>query len=154
MTLKSYGLEELRAAVAHADSSAARVSKWSVGMHIHHCCLGMMGICRVLSASQPPPPGSRFSLAAAFVFLTGRIPRGRGKAAEVVLPKQDVSQEELSALLDESERMLAAARELDRGAWFEHFAFGVLARDRALRFVEIHNRHHLRIISDIGGARG
>lgn len=55
-------------------------------------------------------------------------------------------------LLDRSERMLAEAKELSPKSWFRHFAFGVLNRDKAIRFLCIHNGHHLRIISEIMAA--
>jgi hypothetical protein len=152
MSRAGFGLRELRAAVADADLCVPAVSKWSVGMHVHHCCLGMIGILESLAGSTPPPPRSRFSLAATFVFLTGRIPRGRGEAPDSVVPDQDVSHDTLMELLDKSERMLAATSELDPGTWFKHFAFGVLDRDKAVKLIGIHNNHHLRIMSDIVSA--
>jgi len=69
-----------------------------------------------------------------------------------VLPRQDVSPAELWTLLDQSERILTEVHELDPKTWFRHSAFGVLDRDKTLRFILIHNRHHLRIISDIVAA--
>jgi hypothetical protein len=69
-----------------------------------------------------------------------------------VVPKQDASPAELLALLEEAARKLNDVRQLDAGAWFKHFAFGVLDRDKAIKFILIHNRHHLRIISDIMAA--
>lgn len=143
------GLQELRAAVKDIDASAPRVSKWSVGMHVHHCCLSMIRVCTALGTSTPPPPRSRPSLASGIVLLTGRIPRGRAKSPDVAVPKSDVTQHELLALLDESARMVAEARRLPPDVWFRHFFFGVLDRDKAMRFLSIHNRHHLRIIADI-----
>ena len=65
---------------------------------------------------------------------------------------EDVSPEELLTLLDQSEHILTEVHDLDPKTWFKHFAFGVLDRDKALRFILIHNRHHLRIISDIVAA--
>jgi len=146
---KGYGLERLRTAVANADLRAPGVSGWSVGMHVHHCCLATVGICRFLAASEPPPPRSRFSMLRSFVLLSGRIPRGRGKAPDRSVPRDDVSRAELMGFIDECERMLAVAKQLDRCTWFEHFAFGIRDRNKAVRFIDIHNRHHLRIIGDI-----
>ena len=68
-------------------------------------------------------------------------------------PKRDISLEELLAVLDEAGRKLNDARQLDAGTWFKHFAFGVFDRDKTIKFIRIHNRHHLRIISDIMAAR-
>ncbi len=147
-----YGLEDLRSSVASAALRAPAVSEWSIGMHVHHCCLAMIEICQSLISSTPPPPRSRFSLVTALVFLSGRIPRGRGRARDVVLPRQDVSPADLWTLLDQSERILTEVPDLDPKTWFRHFVFGVLDRDKTLRFILIHNRHHLRIISDIVAA--
>ena len=143
------GLEDLRSSVASAALRAPAVSEWSIGMHVHHCCLAMIALCQSLIASTPPPPRSRFSLVTALVFSSGRIPRGRGRSPDEVLPRQDVSAAELGTLLDQSERILTEVHDLDPKAWFRHFVFGVLDRDKTVRLILIHNRHHSRIISDI-----
>lgn len=148
------GLGELRRSVASADALAPVVSGWSVGMQIQHCCLAMIGVCRQILASQPPPPTSRFSPLTTLIFLSGRIPRGRGKSPEQAVPREDVSRDELMGMLDESERLLVSVRAGPAGAWYDHFKFGVMNRDLTLKFIRIHNRHHLRIISDILAAEG
>jgi hypothetical protein len=86
--------------------------------------------------------------------MSGRIPRGRGKAPDVALPKQDVTKDELLSLLDRSEQGIMQAAQLESKRWFKHFAFGILDRDKSLRLLRIHNRHHLRIIADIVAAKG
>ncbi len=147
-----YGVENLRTSVARAALRAPAVSEWSIGMHVHHCCLAMIRICQSLAASTPPTPRSRFSLVTTLVFSSGRIPRGRGRSPDAVLPRQDISPAELRTLLDQCERLLTEAPDLHPENWFRHFAFGVLDRDKALRLMHIHNRHHLRIVSDIVAA--
>ncbi len=149
---RGFGLTGLRASLESADVRVSAVSQWSVGMHVHHCCLSTIGVSRALINSTPPPPRSRPSAMGSFLLLIGRIPRGRARSADVVLPDPEISPDELRDLLDESERVLTEVRTLDPQAWFRHFVFGVLTRDRALRFTRIHNRHHLRIISDIVAA--
>jgi len=148
----NYGLSDLRSSVERAALSGPGVSAWSVGMHIHHCCLAMIGICQSLVDSTPPPPRSQWSPITSLVFLSGRIPRGRGKSPDVAVPRQDVSQDELFRLLDRSEQILVEASQLDSGTWYRHFAFDVLDRDKSLKLIRIHNRHHLRIIADITAA--
>ena len=149
-----YGLSDLRRFIDRSAVSVATVSHWSVGMQIHHCCLAMIEICQSLIDSKPPPPPARWSLVTSIVFLSGRIPRGRGKAPEVALPKENVSADELVSVLDRSEQLLKQASQLDRDRWFKHFAFGILDRDKSLKLMRIHNRHHLRIVADIVAARG
>ncbi len=152
MVTGDYGLDDLRVSVARAALRVPTVSAWSIGMHVHHCCLAMTRISQSLIASTPPPPRSRFSLRTSLVLLTGRIPRGRGRSPDDVMPRYDISPAELLTLLDQSERILAEVNHLDPWTWFRHFAFGVLNRDKTLRFMCIHNQHHLRIISDIAAA--
>lgn len=147
------GLENLRTSVASAAVRAPAVSQWSIGMHVHHCCLAMIEICQSLIASTPPAPRSRFSLLTALVFSSGRMPRGRGRSPDEVLPRQEVSTVELEVLLDRSDLLLTEVHDLDPKTWFRHFVFGVLDRDKTVRLMLIHNRHHLRIISDIVKAR-
>jgi hypothetical protein len=148
-----YRFIHLRDAVQHADATAPAVSQWSVGMHVHHCALAMIGTCRALAASTPPPPPSRPPLIRIVVFTTGRFIRGRARSPERALPRADISVGELTSLLEEAGRQVAAAGNLDPGQWFKHFMFGILKRDDALQFLRIHNRHHLRIVSDIVSAQ-
>ena len=69
------------------------------------------------------------------------------------MPKQDISTDELVPLLDRSEQLLEQVSQLDRSRWFKHFAFGILDRDKSLKLLRIHNRHHLRIVADIVAAK-
>jgi len=145
----SAGLDVLKSFVPKADALAPEVSKWSAGMHVQHCCLATVVICESLVASVPPPPRSGFSLVTSAVFLTGRIPRGRGKSPEQAIPRDGLWTNELEKLLQESEQWLEAAHQASRKQWYRHFVFGVLDRDRTLKFIGIHNRHHARIVQDI-----
>jgi len=56
---------------------------------------------------------------------------------------------ELLLVLDEADRQRELARQAPSDAWFEHFAFGPMNRDRTLKFLEIHDAHHARIVADI-----
>ncbi len=145
----SYGLDEMRGYAPQTDKRVADVSGWSVGMHVHHLNLAMIGVCRSLAASEPPVPPSTFNPLRALIFTSGRIPRGRGKSPEAAVPSDGITEAELLTMLEESERLLDASRTLSPDHWYRHFAFGVLDRDRTLKFLRIHNRHHLRIVRDI-----
>ena len=141
-------LGELREASVNPDASKQSISRWSVGMHVHHCCLVIVEICNHLKNSVPPPPHSR-SLFKFFLFLTGFIPRRRGVAPENTLPGESLSHQELHKVLDKSERAIEEIKNIDRQKWFNHPVFGVITRDEGIKFIEIHNRHHLKIIRDI-----
>ena len=143
------GLDVLKRFVPKADVVAPDVSKWSVGMHVQHCCLATIAVCESLVASEPPVPPSSFSLVTSAIFWTGRIPRGRGKSPEQAIPRDEIWTNEMEGLLLDSERRIEEARQVSRDHWYRHFAFGVLDRDQTLKFLGIHNRHHARIVQDI-----
>jgi hypothetical protein len=145
-------LPRLRAAIPQRDVAAPTLSRWTVGMHIEHCAMAMQQIMRQLADSQPPPPRDRFRWPRTVILLTGRIPRGRARAPESVVPEESPGAARLEELLEACEQQLSATRTLPRGAWFKHFALGVLDRDKSLRFLAVHNAHHLRLVGDILGA--
>ena len=76
-------------------------------------------------------------------------PRGRGKTPDAAIPNEQTTESGLRELLSEASMSAQKATESDCDCWWKHFAFGVMKRDEALKFVEIHNKHHLKIISDI-----
>ena len=82
-------------------------------------------------------------------LLSGRIPRGRAQAPKQVRPSAEASREELEGLLARARQLLTAAEASDPKAWFEHFVFGVMYRDAAIKLLHIQTRHHLAIIADI-----
>jgi hypothetical protein len=41
------------------------------------------------------------------------------------------------------------AAKADPRSWWEHQYFGVMYRDTALKFIDVHSRHHESIIRDI-----
>jgi hypothetical protein len=145
----SRGLAELRRVVPEHAVLVPAVSRWSVGMHVHHVSLAMIEVCRSLVESEPPPPRSRFRILTWAVLTVGRIPRGRAESPDPALPREGIGPEELSALLDDCDAWMSRAERAMPGQWFRHFVFGVLDRDRTLQFLEVHNRHHLRIVQDI-----
>jgi hypothetical protein len=143
-------LEQLRRVAQNADVSNSNISQWSVGMHVEHCCITIVKICRALQTSQLPAPKEHISLGKSFVFFTGIIPRGRATAPNNTLPATSkLAPEQLFDLLDQAQDMLQNAAKLSAANWIKHPAFGTLRRDKALKFIRIHNLHHLKIIKAI-----
>ncbi len=62
-----------------------------------------------------------------------------------------MSRDELERLLARARQSLTAAEASDPKAWFDHFVFGVMYRDAAIKLLHIHTRHHLAIIANILG---
>ena len=142
-------IDELRRLIPRRSAASPAVSGWSVGMHVHHCGLAMCGIATALIECEEPPPTRRPGPRATLILKTGRIPRGAAQAPEVAMPTADVDARVLEQTLRRSELLLDRLPPVDERSWFRHFALGVLAKRDALRFVGVHNAHHLRIVADI-----
>jgi hypothetical protein len=137
------------------DLRAEAVSRWSVGQHIEHLLKVDDAIHRNLSSSAIGPSGPAPSLVARVILLTGRIPRGRGKAPDFTVPTGDYvvlrkAVEQMSKRFGELEPVIDdLARDPRRVA---HPSLGGLTRRQWLRFADIHQRHHHQIILDIRAA--
>ncbi|MEQ9103342.1 MAG: hypothetical protein RIE53_01455 [Rhodothermales bacterium] len=156
-TLLETTLNTLRHHVGDAEALNADVSAWSVGMHVEHCALAMAGMATKLADSvdpdrEPsvlPAPPVKWSVPRVFVSVTGTIPRGKGKAPTGVVPEPSPPRERILNALDVAEACVEAAVALPEEAWYDHHVFGSFQRNRALWFMGVHNRHHLKIIRDI-----
>ena len=142
-------IDGLRELIPQMRTTDPQVSDWSVGMHIHHCALSMAGIAqRLIDCESPSPPG-RPNLTRSVILRTGKIPRGVAQAPEVAWPSSDLSATTIAEKLDEAEALLDRLPPVSERAWFQHFGLGVLKKKAAVRFISVHNAHHLSIVADI-----
>ena len=125
------------------------ISSWSVGMQIHHSLLATMRISQSLIDSKPADKRQSFNFLRSIILLTGKIPRGRGKAPKPSIPNRGITENELTQLVPNAKTLLESALHTAPKSWWEHFAFGIMYRDTAIKFIHVHNRHHISIISDI-----
>lgn len=142
-------ISSLRDYLPRSSAFAASVSAWSVGQQIEHCGKAMVGICDAVIDSTPPMPQPAFSLQRFILLTTGWIPRGRAKAPDSVLPSENSTLEHLEALLDRSVQRIEQVEALTDSAWFDHPILGPMSRKTTLKFLRIHNHHHLKLIRDI-----
>ena len=147
--MRTVPFDALATWVDRRESLHAPTSSWNVGQQIEHCCLVIGGVHDALQRSQPPVPRAKISLVRRGVFLTGRIPQGRAQAPRSVHPEPAPARAHLDACLQQARQQVEAIRAMAPDAWFKHFVFDVLKRDEALRFLQIHTDHHLRIIQQI-----
>lgn len=149
-------LDRLEPWLATADLARRRdaVSKWCLGEQIDHTLKVAASILERLGqvGKEPKTP---ISLVGRLVLLVGWIPRGVGKAPEASLgvlrsaPELSAALAHVRGLVD---RLAGAPERLDhRRRTVRHPRFGGLTPAQALRFVEIHTRHHLKILRDIDG---
>lgn len=133
----------------------APCSGWSVGQHVEHLArVGQSVLEGIAALDEHAPRGPGIKPIGRVILLFGRIPRGKGKAPEPARPGDDVDPAVLGTALDEFKMTLEqlegqlGALEAQR-AVRPHPYFGGLRPAQWLRFIEIHQDHHQRIIDDI-----
>lgn len=142
-------LEKVEAYIKDRNKIAPEVSSVDVAWHLDHLLKVINGINYSLSESDPNEYKYSWKFLRLVVFTAGRFPRGAAKASKSVLPPDTIKTEDIYTQLQEARSTLQNSSDLDKNHYFDHPVFGVLNRDRTLKFVKIHTRHHLRIIRDI-----
>ncbi len=142
-------------------AEAARVSRWAVGKQLEHLLLSDRLILdrfdRLTDGREGPAPGG-LTILGRVILRAGFIPRGRGKAPKAVKPAgRDAADIEaglrrLAERLDDLTEQLPLLEEAD---WrLPHPYFGALNIGEWMRFMDVHHRHHLKIVRDIRRAAG
>jgi hypothetical protein len=146
-------LNTMSAFVEYAEHQEDSVSGWTVGQQIEHCCLTMRAVGEALSRTSDLPGRTKLTIVARRIFKAGSIPRGRAKAPTQVQPGTTPSPEDLRRSIEKARAAVAVIDPDDEAGTFEHPYFGSLNREQAIRFIELHNAHHLAIVEDILGAK-
>ncbi|WP_299439804.1 DUF1569 domain-containing protein [uncultured Aquimarina sp.] len=133
------------------DRVNATVSKVPIAWHLDHSLKVINRIHDVLKSSDPTVYEKRFNLARSFSFLFGYIPRGRGQSPAAVLPPKEIKTEGILSQLEIARENLSDLENLNENVNFIHPVFGQLNKKQSKRFLEIHTKHHLKIIRDILG---
>ena len=142
-------IQELESYIPHHAVSNPQVSKGAVGWHIDHTLLTMNLIIDVMSKSDPEAYRWKFNVMRTLVCTTGKIPRGKAKAPDVVQPKSLITPESLQHQLGAARERLLTLEKLHQNQFFTHPFFGDLNRKPTIRFLKIHTFHHVKIIRDI-----
>jgi hypothetical protein len=142
-------LDELEDSIPHQSLTVTEVSAASVGWHIEHSLLVLDTSLKALHKSNPAEYKWTLSFWRTVTFLSGRFPRGRGKAPKVVQPTTDIHEASLINHLKDTQARIEGLSSLTNRHFMKHPYFGHLKRSDALRFMELHTAHHLKIIRDI-----
>lgn len=155
------GLIELAADHDLHDVEAVKVSKWTIGKQLEHLLLSDETVLdrfdRLTDGRDGPAPGGKTMLGRLLLF-TGFIPRGAGKSPRAVKPAGRDAADIEAGLQRLAERMAELTEQLpllEEAGWrCKHPYFGALDIGEWMRFMDVHHRHHLKIIRDIRKAAG
>lgn len=148
--------ERLRVLARSAELSSRneRVSAWCLAEQLDHMTKVSWSIVQVLSDPQAAPLGYGMNILGKLVLLFGWIPRGVGKS-----PRRFIGATATADDLDAAIAKLATSFDAlpfdtlraSNVAVVPHPKFGGLTPSQALRFLEVHTAHHLKIVDDIVG---
>jgi len=142
-------LQALGKALPNASKINPSVSEKGIDWHIDHSLKVMIFASKALINSNPDEYRWKFNKWRFIIFLKGNIPRGKGKAPKRVLPKEVISIEEIQQQLSEAKDLVASLKSLPKKSNFDHPLFGMLKRDKSIKFIGMHTQHHLNIINDV-----
>lgn len=125
------------------------VSKSDIGWQLDHALKVFNAVSAWTENSNPDDYKYKFSIWRSILFPIGYFPRGRVKAPKYVLPPEIIKTEDLKSQLQTARAHIKKLETLPEKAYFKHFIFGMLAKKQTLRFLEMHTKHHLKIVDDI-----
>lgn len=142
-------LNQLESFVDTHEKLNDAVSGETIGWHIAHSCQVINTITNVIVHSDPSNAKPKFSGAFYWIILTNKIPRGKAKAPNIVIPKKTISKEEVIEEIELAKANLQTLASTGQNKYFTHPIFGDLNVPKTLRFFTVHTNHHLKIIRDI-----
>jgi len=125
------------------------VSAASIGWHIEHALLTIDRVIERLKHNDPKKYKGKLSFLKIIIFATKTIPRGKARSPEVVKPNTAITKENLSKHISATRNKILELKGIDQNQFFEHPYFGHLKLRQAIKFLEIHTNHHLKIVKDI-----
>jgi hypothetical protein len=146
--LTSY-LQELESLVPKYDLKSPKVSRSTIGWQIDHSLKVINMVSKALIASDPKLYKNNFTLIGRLLLWLGYFPRGKAKAPKQVQPSEVISIEDLKSQIKEARAQMESLAHLEKNAHFNHPLFGTINLDKAIRFLEVHTQHHLKIIRDM-----
>lgn len=142
-------INEMESYIPFFQKKEERVSASTIGWQLEHTLLTIHAIIAKVESSNPGDFRWSFKLPRYIVFTLGKIPRGRAQSPKHVQPGNDISESGLLQHLTSARQQLERFKQMHEGNFFEHPIFGHLKTKQAIRFLEIHTKHHLEIVKDI-----
>lgn len=142
-------LNQIEEYIPFHEKISPSISKSNVGWQLDHSLKVINGVCTIMIKTNPDKYKKDFNLWRFVLFTLCYIPRGRAKAPKVVLPPEIISQEDLLKQLQAARTHIKQLMPLPETSHFIHHVFGMLSKKQTLRFLEVHTKHHLKIVNDI-----
>ena len=142
-------VNQLETHIINHEKTNVTVSQSSVGWQLDHSLLVINAIVLQLKNSNPQQYKWSFNWIRTYIKIINKIPRGKGKAPQVVQPTESSSTKNLTEKIAMVKKSIAELELLPRTCYFKHPYFGDLDLKSAIWFLKLHTKHHLKIIEDI-----
>ena len=142
-------IAQLEAAVPQFEKINPSISKSNIGWHIDHTLMVLIGIIDTTSKTDPSKYKWEFNFKRFVVMARRKIPRGKATAPKSVQPLGDFTQESLLHKIEKAKSKLEELKQLPSDKYFPHPGLGNMKLKQMIKFLEIHTKHHLRIIEEI-----
>jgi hypothetical protein len=131
------------------DRKNTEVSQVDVAWQLDHVLKTINRITEVLEASNPDNYKSSLNAGRVLTLTGGYIPRGIAQSPKIVRPPEVIWTVDLYHQVQEAQANIDLLNRLSEDSYFEHFAFGLMNKSQTIRFLEVHTKHHLKIVRDI-----
>ena len=142
-------IKELESYIAVKNKRNDSLSTSDIAWQIDHSLKVFNLVSDTFVNSDPNLHSSKFNKWRLLCFTLGYFPRGKVKAPKFVRPPEVISIEDLKLQLQLAYHNVEDIKTAVENAHFKHFIFGVLNKNRTIRFLQLHTNHHLKIIRDI-----
>jgi len=141
-------LNYIEMVVSEHQVKNSSVSSSTVGWQIDHSLKVINNVIAYLKTA-PTDKAPKINIYGRLFLGINYIPRGKGKAPELVLPQDNITKKTLNSQLIEANENIQAIPSIDARVTFKHAYFGILDLRQSIRFIEVHTNHHVKIIKDI-----
>jgi hypothetical protein len=145
-------IDQLISFVPNFENQNDAISKANIGWHMEHVFKVLINVTDAIKISKPEDFKSNFSFVRTLIFITKKIPRGKGRAPKSVSPSTNNTTQSLLESATTAKQKLAELYTLDANKHFNHPFFGNLKLNDCIKFLSIHTKHHLKIIEEINAS--
>lgn len=142
-------IDEMEQNIDSFEALNPSVSAAPIGWHIEHNLLILNAVIHSLNTSDPTKYRRKINFVKMYFFARGKFPRGKVRAPKAVRPQGNYDHASLSEHLTNVRENAASLEQLDPNANAKHPIFGVLRLSESIYFLELHTKHHLKIIREI-----
>ena len=150
MTKLNTLLNQIETYIADFEKTNLAVTTSTVGWQIDHSFLVINEVTAQIKKSNPIDYKWKFNKNRFLIqTILRKIPRGKVRAPIEVQPFNEISKEHLKTELEITRKNIRELKSLEAKKYFTHPLMGNLNLKKTIDFLELHTKHHLKIIEDM-----